>query len=89
MASIKEVLQVVNDTDWQDFRVSLKGIDTEDKIRKLHHRYVVKKAASNRAEYVRIDNYIKALTRGGQLHPGESLDSVVASGWKPRIRKVR
>lgn len=36
---------------------------------------------------VRLDNYIKALCRGGQLYPGESLETVLNQDWKPRIKR--
>ena len=35
---------------------------------------------------IRIDNYIKALCRGGQLYPGESLETALANGWDLRIK---
>lgn len=36
---------------------------------------------------IRIDNYIKALCRGGQLYAGESLETALAADWKLRIKK--
>lgn len=36
---------------------------------------------------IRVDNYIKALCRGGQLWSGETLQSVLNVDWKPVIRK--
>lgn len=36
---------------------------------------------------IRIDNYIKALCRGGQLFAGESLETVIAANWEPKIKK--
>lgn len=36
---------------------------------------------------IRVDNYIKALCRGGQLYAGESLHSAIMSDWKLEIKK--
>src|SRR4051794_25209628 len=36
---------------------------------------------------VQVDNYLKALARGGQLHAGASLDQALAWNWNLRIRK--
>lgn len=36
---------------------------------------------------IRVDNYIKALSRGGQLYPGESLHTMLKHDWKPRVKK--
>jgi hypothetical protein len=36
---------------------------------------------------VRIDNYIKALARGGQLWAGESLQTMLMQDWNPKIKK--
>lgn len=51
--------------DWQKFRVSLKGNSTCEKLYRLAHRFWVDR--NNRFERIRIDNYIGALRRGGQL----------------------
>lgn len=55
---------------WQKFRVSLRGLTTQEKLFLLNRR----KQATNllddneaMLEAVRIDNYIGALRRGGQL----------------------
>ena len=36
---------------------------------------------------IRIDNYIKALCRGGQLYAGESLETALNHNWELRIKK--
>ncbi len=65
--------------EWQLFRVSLKGLTTSEKLYMLDNRFdsLVQSIASNNptgevwVEYklqkCRIDNYILALVRGGQL----------------------
>ncbi len=68
--------------DWQLFRVSLKGLDTAEKLLMLMNRWCDFECSAegkNRLaeweqfdrstiEYVRIMNYIGALRRGGQLN---------------------
>lgn len=55
---------------WQQFRVSLKGQSTGMKLLRLQ-RYLVEKltCSAKQIEYerCRVDNYIGALIRGGQL----------------------
>ena len=60
--------------EWQCFRVSLKGLTTQEKIYMLHRRYNALVAHGERGvnvadlEDTRIHNYIGALRRGGQLN---------------------
>lgn len=64
-----EIREAINDENWQRFRLSLKGLSTEAKLRRLD-AYVSNREVTgryNRVEQVRIDNYINALLRGGQL----------------------
>lgn len=56
--------------EWQLFRVSLKGLTTREKLYLLDKRYRARddlKPDEAYLEKVRIDNYIGALIRGGQL----------------------
>lgn len=62
--------------EWQKFRVSLKGQSTqvklyrlEDRAIKMHELYK-DNYEQERIEKCRIDNYIGALVRGGQLSTG-------------------
>ena len=55
----------IDDEEWQRLRLSLKGIPTEDKLIKLDN-YLTRNPLE-RAAQVRVDNYINALLRGGQL----------------------
>lgn len=67
----REQIQVaVNDNYWQTFRVSLKGLSTSEKLARLE-QYLIDHAdehgvVSSR-DQCRVDNYINALRRGGQL----------------------
>lgn len=53
--------------DWQRFRVSLKGQSTQVKLYRLTQRYAELPDPHPWYEQCRIDNYIGALKRGGQL----------------------
>lgn len=83
----QRVLQAVKDPDWQQFRASLKGLDTRDKLIHLY-AYWLLSDKSDEAK-LRVDNYIKALCRGGQLYPGESFDTFWNSYGELDIRKGR
>jgi hypothetical protein len=71
---VREVVYLTHDAaDWQLFRVSLKGLSTLEKLRLLEgafKEYV--EGGDNEAVQqkwkCRIDNYIGALVRGGQLN---------------------
>ncbi len=54
---------------WQKFRLSLKGVRTEEKLDRLNDylENLVKAGNISDWEYCRVDNYINALLRGGQL----------------------
>lgn len=82
MASINRVHEAVNNEEWQSFRRSLKGISTRDKLEKLCEYYLDNAPHISSFDLepcgdcdicIRVDNYIKALCRGGQLYAGENL----------------
>lgn len=57
--------------DWQRFRVSLKGLTTREKLYCLMHTWlecVDKDLPTRFRAEVRINNYLGALVRGGQLN---------------------
>jgi hypothetical protein len=92
-ATSRRIAQAVDDEDWQEIRLSMKGIPTESKLKMLEwyygygdHQYITKEC-DDCDVCIRIDNYIKALCRGGQLNGGESLKTVLEVQWKPTIRK--
>ena len=63
-----EILLAVRDDNWQAFRRSLKGITTEEKLKRLlWYRRNASDPGNTKAIYIRVDNYINALLRGGQL----------------------
>lgn len=61
-----EILDCVKNEAWQTFRKSLKGLSTAEKLRKLRS---YKRNNSGRCVNVRVENYLNALRRGGQLPP--------------------
>lgn len=75
--SVSEIAYAVYESTgagaWQQFRVSLKGFSTKVKLFRLEKRYdygrINFSLAEQALERIRIDNYIGALVRGGQLHP--------------------
>jgi hypothetical protein len=79
----EKVKKAVADPHWQQFRKSLKGLSTYDKLQRLGYYYCDNLDLDKHAGIepcglecdvcVRVDNYIKALCRGGQLYPGETL----------------
>lgn len=86
---MNRIQEAVNNNDWQKFRVSLKGMPTTDKLAELEDYYDMTKHSHNVENTaidsdcdvcIRIDNYIKALCRGGQLVPGCDLGFFVCSG---------
>lgn len=65
-----EITEYVIDPEWQTFRKSLKGKSTTDKLCKLANWRAdhLHNGKLDRGNEVRIDNYINALLRGGQLN---------------------
>lgn len=65
------VYGVPSSEEWQKFRVSLKGLTTKEKLyclmwRWIHHSHY-QEPMEKYHELVRIQNYLGALVRGGQL----------------------
>lgn len=59
------ILQSVNDSEWQTFRISLKGLETEKKIERLKVWIMINRFS--RKSKIQVTNYINALKRGGQI----------------------
>ena len=65
----REILGAVRNDAWQRFRRSLKGLSTEEKLDHLDS-YLERRSSNgkvSRKDIIRVDNYINALLRGGQL----------------------
>lgn len=69
---------IAND-DWQAFRLSLKGLKTKEKLSKLDD-YCFGGWTTNPVELgdrlVRVQNYLNALARGGQIAPTDKAETV-------------
>jgi hypothetical protein len=61
----KHIAEAVDDEEWQKFRLSLKGISTKEKLDKLVDYYHTE--TNQQTVDIRVDNYLKALARGGQI----------------------
>lgn len=59
------ILESVNNYEWQVFRISLKGLDTKEKIQRLRIWLVINRFS--RKSKVQVTNYINALKRGGLI----------------------
>ncbi len=67
----EEILSSTADSDWQSFRVTMKGMTTSEKLDRLSFYRMTKLLPDDslqRVHEVQIDNYINALKRGGQLN---------------------
>jgi hypothetical protein len=89
--SSRRIAQAVDNEGWQRFRVSMKGRPTHEKLEMLRDYYnrAVDADLSVHMENVRIrvDNYIKALCRGGLLYSGESLETALEAKWELRVKR--
>lgn len=56
------IAKAVDDEGWQTFRVGLKGTSTEYKLEQLAAYY-----DGTEVRKIRVDNYLKALARGGLI----------------------
>ena len=89
-ANSRRIAEAVDDEKWQEFRVSLKGLSTEDKIRRLRSYDWNGEHEGEEADCdtcIRIDNYIKALCRGGQLAAGTTHQDLHQVRIWDRIKK--
>ena len=82
----QEISEAIKDEEWQAFRVSLKGKTTTAKL-VLLDEYLFKGWADDDLpkRLIRVQNYLNALSRGGQLAPLE-LDRPV--DWQIRHARV-
>jgi len=95
-ATSRRIAQAVDNEEWQKFRVSMKGHTTQTKLDMLCW-YVNEEGEHNHDGdhfdtaacdvCIRVDNYIKALCRGGQLWPNETLQTLHMVDFRPRIKR--
>lgn len=62
----RSIASAVDNQGWQEFRVSLKGLTTREKLSRLK-AYLNNGPGARDTRQVRVDNYLKALARGGQV----------------------
>ena len=65
MLNRKEIKQAIKDNDWQEFRLTLKGQSTKQKLRML--RQWKRKNKNSKKSLIQTENYINALKRAGRL----------------------
>lgn len=94
MATKEQIARAIQHPGWQDFRKSLKGLPTKAKLKKLraywteeHENYKDMPPAQDCDVCICVDNYLKALARGGQLRSGVSIDLAMFSNWELPINK--
>lgn len=69
--SMPEILEATKSEHWQKFRKSLKGLSTRQKLLLLEEYQMCQEGMSDEdveLRLIRVDNYINALKRGGQLN---------------------
>lgn len=62
--NMKAILKAVNNSKWQIFRKSLKGLSTETKLIQLKNWI---RTHNTEQDKIRVTNYVNALKRGGQI----------------------
>lgn len=99
-AGSKRIAEAVDNEEWQKVRHSMKGTSTVKKLETLKDYWWFTHDTQIRGSWVsgsiaehadcdiciRVDNYIKALCRGGQLYGGESLESAIEANWDLKIK---
>jgi hypothetical protein len=83
-ANSKRIAQAVDDEEWQKFRVSMKGKSTREKLDMLRGYWEAPTetlGATDDDVFIRVDNYIKALCRGGLLYAGCDIEAMADGGW--------
>jgi hypothetical protein len=99
-ANSKRIAEAVDNEHWQKFRVGLKGKSTHHKLELLELYWDSEMERISAADLppivadlqredvrIRIDNYIKALCRGGQLEAGMTFDHFNDGCIKNHIKK--
>jgi hypothetical protein len=89
------IAEAIKDPAWQEFRLSMKGKTTDEKLSMLEEYYneaiddfcTTPDCTTCEDVEIRIDNYIKALCRGGQLDPGMTFDHFNDGCIRNHVRK--
>lgn len=87
--TMRQIWDAVDDDTWQKTRISMKGRTTKEKLeicKEYYEKYNAEQTDSQEVD-IRIDNYLKALCRGGQLFAGSGLEKALERNWRLDIRK--
>lgn len=87
--TMQQIWDAVADDHWQSVRISMKGVSTQRKLEicEEYYSYHAGTQTEKREVDIRIDNYLKAICRGGQLYAGSGLDKALELNWNLPIRK--
>lgn len=86
----EEKREAIKDEEWQELRLALKGTRTHEKLDKLRIYYeqcVENGEQDKRKGMIIIDNYLKALARGGQLYAGVDVIWAISLNFKLEIKR--
>jgi hypothetical protein len=82
-----EIDEAIADPKWQEFRLSLKGQSTRKKLDRLKDWVREEPAVEHPTRCIQVQNYLNALSRGGQIAPVNKQDSVRAQLEEAVIRR--
>jgi hypothetical protein len=91
--STEQIHEAVRNPDWQKFRLSLKGLATEAKLNKLQEYLNEVNIETTGPGFgwlfrlIRVQNYLNALSRGGQIEPCDLDRSVIVQVKEAKIRR--
>jgi hypothetical protein len=78
------IQSAIRDANWQEFRLSLKGISTREKLNRLQG-YL--EEDSSQVRQIRVQNYLNAIARGGQIEPCNKSLAVIDQVRQATIRR--
>jgi len=99
-AGSRRIAQAVDNQEWQEFRLSMKGKPTKVKLAMLGQYYTRMAHRDLHTSFgeqavditdcdicIRVHNYITALARGGQLYSGVSLKEAMRRNFNLKIQR--
>lgn len=70
--SREDIQRYIDDPDWQELRLMMKGMSLEDKYSNL--KAWLRNNHNSHASKVQVTNYVTALSRGGLIKPSDYLE---------------